>query len=162
MDQEKTKSQKNQKKKFPVWLIIVICLVGLAVIVGIIVIATSSATSPVTKPVETQLTLLKNGDMQGAYNLTSKEFQATVTFDKFKEALQQFTILTKNKSHSVTQKSITGNTGTVTESIVAADGTPVIVEYNLVNENGTWKILNIGFGTGAPTTTTTAAPTVTQ
>ena len=132
-----------KKKGMPTWLKVII---GLVIFVIIVIIIAMMATSPVVKPVEKELSYLKSGDVQAAYDLTSNEFKNATSLETFKAFLTQYPSLTSNKSHSFTNREIVNTTGTVTGTLEATDGTKTPIEFRLIKENGAWKILGIQVG----------------
>ena len=133
-----------KKKGMPTWLKVIL---GLVIFVIIVVIIAMMATSPVVKPVEKQLDYLKAGDIQAAYDLTSNEFKNATTLDAFKAFLVQYPSLSNNKSHTFDSREITNNNGTVKGTLEANDGTQTPIEFRLIKENGTWKIIGLQVGT---------------
>lgn len=134
------KESAPQKKKFPRWAKIVI---GLFVFIIVIIVVAFAATAGPVKTVEKQLVLLKAGDVNGAYELTSGDFRKATSLEVFKTFIEKYPSLSKNKSHTFTERTIENNVGTIKGSLTAEDGTVTPVTYMLVNEGGKWLILNI-------------------
>jgi len=122
-------------------------IIGLAVIAIVVVVIAFSATSGVVKAVEKHLALLKEGDVAGAYELTSGEFKNATSLAEFEAFVAQYPALSNNKSHSFTERSVENNMGTVRGSLTAEDGTVTPIKYTLVKERGEWRILSIEIGT---------------
>jgi hypothetical protein len=129
-----------RKKKMP---LLVKILLGIVIFIVLIVILALAMTSGLVKPVEQQLSLFKQGNIQGAYMLTSKEFQNTLTLQEFTNFVQQYPFLMRNKSYSFTEREFNNNIGKVKGKLIAEDGAVVPIVYHLVKEAGEWKI--IGF-----------------
>ena len=139
-----TQPQPAPKKRFPRWAKI---LIGVVVFIVIVIIVAFSATSGVVKVVDKQLSLLKQGDVEGAYALTSGEFKNATPLEDFKKFVEQYPTMSKNKSYTFTERSIENNIGTAKGSLTAEDGTVTPITYTLVKEEGEWKILNLKLGT---------------
>ena len=119
-------------------------LAALAVFVWLIF----SATSVLIEPIDRQLAALKAGNIDAAYAETSEAFQQGTNKDDFAKFVDQFPILRNTASHSFTSRSIENDVGTVSGSLIAADGARTPITYQLVKENGAWKIVNIKLGDG--------------
>lgn len=133
-----------KKRKIPIWGKI---LIGIAIFIVLVIVIASATTSPVVKPAEEQLTLLENGKIEEAYNMTSEEFQQSTSLEKFKNFIETYPILAENKGHSFNERSFENNIGTVRGTLTAEDGTRVSIEYKLIKENGEWKILSVELNT---------------
>lgn len=129
-----------KKKGMPTWLKVIIVLI---VFVLVIVLIATKATSGLTAPVNNQLDLLKNNDIKGAYELTSKQFQEVTSLEVFTQFVKQYPSLLKNKTYSFNEKIVENNIGTLKGTLTSEDGTVTPIEYKLVKENGEWKILSI-------------------
>jgi hypothetical protein len=124
--------------------------VGIAAIAALVVFVwlIFSATSVLIEPIERQLTALKAGDIDAAYAETSEAFRQGTSKDDFAKFVDQFPILKNAASHSFTSRSFENDIGTVSGSLIAADGALTPITYQLVKENGAWKIVNIRVGGG--------------
>ena len=129
-----------KNKKFPKWAKV---LIGIFVFIIVIIVVAFVATAGPVKTVEKQLSLLSAGDISGAYALSSGEFKNATSLEVFTAFVKQYPSLSKNKSHTFTERSVENNQGTIKGSLTAEDGTVTPIIYNLVKENGEWLILNI-------------------
>lgn len=100
-------------------------------------------TSGIVEVVEKQLALLRQGDIKGAYGLTCKDFQKATSLEQFTGFVQRYPSLSQNQSHTFTSRSIENNIGTVKGTLTAKDGAVTPVEFQLVKEQGEWRILFI-------------------
>jgi hypothetical protein len=128
------------KKKMKLWKKI---LIGVGIFILLVIILAFSATSGIVKVSEKQLNLISSGDLKGAYALTSQEFQRSVSYDKFLAYVNNYEVLKNYKDHKFTSRETKGDTGTITGTLTAKDGTATPVEYKFIKENGEWKILSI-------------------
>lgn len=99
---------------------------------------------PLQKVVQAQLDLLRQHKLQEAYNVyTSKGFKKSTPYDGFEEFLRDEPVLVDNKSVDLDELSFDNNIATLTGTLVASNGSLIPVEYDLVDEDGDWKILHI-------------------
>jgi hypothetical protein len=78
--------------------------------------------------------MLKSGDYQTAYNQFSSAAQSRETEAQFAASL------TADKVTSCTVSNVNDTVGTGTISYTFADGSTSVIDYTLINDNGTWKI----------------------
>jgi hypothetical protein len=119
-------------------------LAALAVFVWLLI----SATSVLIEPIDRQLAALKAGNIDAAYAETSEAFRQGTSKDDFAKFVDTFPILRNAASRSFTSRSIEGDVGTVSGSLIASDGALTPITYQLVKENGAWMIVNIKLGNG--------------
>ncbi len=110
---------------------------------GTIFAITLYITSGVVGSVSNQLAALRSGNIEKAYSYTSKDFQKATPPAKFKQFIDQYPSLKNNESSFFNNREINNNVGTVTGTLTAKDGAKTPVEYRLIWEDGSWKILNI-------------------
>ena len=136
-----------KKKKWPKILGGVVAFILLAVGLGFYF------TAGVVGVVDQQLEFLRQGDIKGAYGLTSKDFQKATSLEQFTAFVKQYPSLSQNQGHTFTTRTIENNIGKVKGTLTAKDGAVTPVEFQLVKEQGAWRILFIrlratGAGTG--------------
>ncbi len=128
-------SESKKKKKWPKIvggiLAVIIMAIGLAFYF----------TAGMVGVVDKQLELLQRGDLKGAYGLTSKDFQKTTSLEQFIAFVKQYPSLSQNQGHTFTTRTIENNIGTVKGTLTAKDGAVTPVEFQLVKEQGEWRIL---------------------
>lgn len=118
-------------------------LIGIVVfIVGVIALA-MWATSGIVKVAEDQLTLIKSGDINGAYALTSGMFKQATSLEVFTEFVNTYPVLSQNGDVSFSERQVDGDTGYLFGTITAQDGTAMKIEYQLIKENDKWAIMGI-------------------
>jgi hypothetical protein len=93
--------------------------------------------------VEQQLGLLRQGDIKAAYALNSKDFQKATSLEQFTVFVKQYPSLSQNQGHTFTTRTIENQIGTVKGTLTAKDGAVTPVSYQLVKEQGKWRILFI-------------------
>jgi hypothetical protein len=132
------------KKKMALWKKIALGVVGFIVVVVVIALW---ATSGVIEPIDRQLAALKSGDLQAAYAETSTGFRDAVSFEKFEAFVKQYPALSRNASHSFSSRSTNASgSGEVKGTLTDDRGAVLPVQYQLVKENGAWKILGLHIG----------------
>jgi hypothetical protein len=147
---EPASSGAKPKEKMKLWKKI---LIGIGAFILLIIFISFSATSGIVKIAEKQLNLISSGDLKGAYALTSQEFQKSVSYDNFLAYVNNYAVLKNYKDHKFTSREIQGDTGTITGTLTAKDGTATPVEYKFIKENGEWKILSINLSSSGGTNT---------
>jgi hypothetical protein len=109
-------------------------------------------TSGMVDVVKEQLSVMHSGDWVKAYSYTSKDFQKANTMEQFKNFVSQIPVLTENQHVSFPERSVGYNNGVSTGSIggvlTTADGKETTVVYQLIKEQGAWKIQDISINPG--------------
>ncbi|WP_454785485.1 DUF4864 domain-containing protein [Legionella sp. WA2024007413] len=100
-------------------------------------------TSGLVYTIEHQLNALQSGNIEKAYSYTSKDFQKTTSINDFKKFLDQYPSIKNNESYFFNTREIENNLGFVKGTLTAKDGAKTPIEYRLIKEDDTWKILNI-------------------
>jgi hypothetical protein len=141
-DMEETANQSSpprgpKKRKWPKILAGALALIIVAV--GLAFYFTSGMVGVVEK----QLDLLRQGNLKGAYELTSKDFQKATSLEQFAAFVKNYPSLSQNQDHTFTTRSIENNIGTVKGTLTAKDGAVTPVEFQLVKEQEEWWILSI-------------------
>ena len=126
-----------KKKKWPKILGGVLAFIILAV--GLAFYFTAGMVGAVEK----QLDLLRQGDIKAAYSLTCKDFQKATSLEQFTAFVKQYPSLSQNQGHTFSTRVIENNVGTVKGTLTAKDGAVTPVEFQLVKEQGEWRILFI-------------------
>jgi len=116
-------------------------LSGVGVVIIAAVVLGLYFTASLTKVIDLQLDAIRKGDIQLAYTYTSKEFQRATPYDGFVKFLDAYPALKNNKEISFGERSMSNDTGKVTATLTANDGSVTPIQYSLVKENGEWKIL---------------------
>ncbi len=135
-------AQAQRKSRRGLWIgLIVIVLLVAGGVGGYVYLNRSTP----TKTLQAFCTALKNNDPQGAYNQLSARVQSQTTEQGFAQEIQQFNnpLLGGIKDCTVSNVQENGSTasGTITLTFNKVN-TPVNLDNNLVNENGTWKVDN--------------------
>ncbi|MBS4167736.1 DUF4864 domain-containing protein [Parachlamydia sp. AcF125] len=102
------------------------------------------ASKELTETVEKQLEALRTHQVTEAYySFTSKEFQNTIGLEKFREFIQHYPSFYENKTVNFYESTFGNNLLTLKGVLISQDNRQLNVEYQLVDEEGTWKILSI-------------------
>ncbi|MDP1836234.1 MAG: DUF4864 domain-containing protein [Chlamydiales bacterium] len=106
--------------------------------------APSFNTSDLVNTIESQLTALRNGDVSKAYYaFTSRDFQRTTSASAFEKFIQSHPVLNNNQVANFSNLSFKNEVGTFQGSLTSTDKQSSRVEYDLVYEDGKWRILSI-------------------
>jgi hypothetical protein len=118
-------------------------LIGLGSVVGFIVLLVGLGfylLRGLTTPIYNQLDAIKQGDMVKAYSYTSESFQKATSLSEFKHIVTSFPAIYDNKERSFYERAVTNNIGTVKGTLTSSKGGSIHIEYQLIKENGEWKI----------------------
>lgn len=126
-----------------VFSIIGLVLAAIIIYITALVAFVMYATSGIADTVQEQLSAFRSGDIEKAYSYTSKEFQDSTSLEAFKKSIDQIPALKNNESASFNQRQIENNNGMVKGTLKSKDGKITSVEFKLVREGETWKIIGI-------------------
>lgn len=130
------------KAKMALWKKI---LIGVGVfIIGVVALALW-ATAPLLPPVEAHLASLRAGNIEEAYEQTSGAFRKATSLADYRRFVAANPILTQAAETSFPSKKWENNTGSVTGTLTADDGSVVPVRFNLIHEQDEWRIIGISF-----------------
>lgn len=130
-----------KKKKMPIWFKLLLSLAFMA-LVGVTVAILFQEN--LRKTVEDQLTTLHAKDVTKAYYLfTSQDFQKATPLETFREFVNDHPAFINNKTFEINTIHTYDDKRTLTGKIKSTDGEVLPVEYQLIKEDGTWKILSI-------------------
>lgn len=94
--------------------------------------------------IEDQLTAVRSGDINKAYSeYTSSEFKKITSPQQFKQFISGFTVFSDNKSFQYNSINFEKSIATFEGALISKSGDTLQAEYDLVQENGKWKILGI-------------------
>lgn len=98
----------------------------------------------ITKPVGTiknHLQAINDGDIRKAYDdYTSKRFKEAMPYDQFAQLVEENSSVLKSKSSSFTNVQIENGVAKVEGTITGKSGATAKATYELVQEEGEWKI----------------------
>ncbi|MBI3831616.1 MAG: DUF4864 domain-containing protein [Planctomycetes bacterium] len=122
--------------------------VGLSVLMGGLVLAGLlllglKLNANMVAPIEAQLQDLKQGNIDAAYEKTSKEFRQATSRTEFERFVKTYVALSNFESVAFSERQFKNSTGTVKGAITATDKSTSEVEYVVVDEDGAWRIQNI-------------------
>ena len=127
-----------------------ILLVGAIAIAGFASFFIFWATSGLIEPIQRQLDALKRDDLRAAYAEMATSFQQEISFEKFSKLARSIPSLSHNVARSFTSRHLSTygdgvGIGQVNGNITDDHGGVVSVHYDLVKENGAWKIKSIHY-----------------
>lgn len=97
----------------------------------------------IDKVVEEQLQALQNHDIPKAYSYTSQVFQSKMSQQQFNDFAESFSSFYHNQSVSIDERHVEDNLALLITTVTAKNGTVIPVNFQLVKEEGKWKILEI-------------------
>jgi hypothetical protein len=121
-------------------LILLPLIIGAVLIVGGTVL---KATQGLLDPINDQFAQLEKGNIPAAYADTSTQFQQATNLENFTQFVNEFPVVKTNPQRSFSEQIVQGETGSVVGKINSSDGKVYDVDYDLVKENNTWKILHL-------------------
>lgn len=132
--------QSITKKSMPAWFKALVCVVALSI--GALLTSTF-LTEDLTDTVKSQLKAIRAGELSEAYNYTSKKFQEATPFESFSAFIKKHPAFAENKSIHFKERNVNNDVGTLDSVMITHRDKKMIVEYKLIKEAGTWKILSI-------------------
>lgn len=91
-----------------------------------------------------QFKALESGDLEDAYNIyTSRRYKETKDFNAFKSFIAEHPILTKHRAPNFGKIHFNNNIATFPIILSDENGVEYTVEFDLLREDGRWKILSI-------------------
>ncbi len=111
-------------------------------IVGVIALATIT-TSGLMDPVDAHLTALRSGDVEAAYQHTSREFRANTSLPAYKKFVEAYPVLTKHAVFSMDERGFEGDEGSVIGHLLLDDEKYARIEFIMAKDDGDWKIKGV-------------------
>lgn len=131
----------SEKKGYPFWFKI---LIGVGIIGILIGIWDSYRTENPVTTIEAQLNALRDNKITEAYyGFTSKDFQESTSLDVFREFIKAYPVFSQNKTFTFSKKDLSGAQGIVEGSLLSKDGIKAPVQYRVIKDGDSWKILSI-------------------
>ncbi len=90
-----------------------------------------------------QLDAFKDGKLEKAYSYTSKGFQSATGVDEFKKFLERYPSLKNNDRSFFNERQFSGNNMIIKGTLISKEGVKTSIQYQLIKEDGTWKILGL-------------------
>ena len=113
-----------------------VALACVAVILAIGWVQTQAAVDVV----ETQAEAIRQGELEKAYGLFSSEYRAGVSLPSFRRWLGRQAHLARNHGLSIWGRSVRGGGAILWGSLQDELGHSYSVRYELIRENGTWRV----------------------
>ena len=104
--------------------------------------------SGVSKSVDNFFSLIKNGDIDGAYQATSQKFKEGSTLDQFKSFVENSSMADFDSVSWGSKNVSLGHNATFVGSLKTKDNKVIPIKIILVKEDGQWNIFNIDFTMG--------------
>ncbi len=101
-------------------------------------------TADLVNTIEAQLTALRSGDVSKAYYaFTSREFQRSTSPSAFEKFIRSHSVLADNQVANFTNLSFKNDVGTFQGLLTSTNGQASRAEFDLVQEDGKWRVLSI-------------------
>jgi len=123
--------QHGKALKIILWIVVII-----AAIIG----AAFYFTQGVANTANDQLRSIQAGNVDEAYGMTSKAFQNETSLEQFNALVNQFPVLNDFKEVTFWERKVEDNTGYLSGTIESNSGAKMKIEYQLIKEDGKWKI----------------------
>lgn len=118
-------------------------LKGFGIFIVIVILLALFFTQGIADTAKSQLKALRDGDMIKAYSYTSKDFRSSTSLENFQKFVDNYPSLKNNKDVSFSDRETSNGIGKLKGTLKSTDGGSTPIEYELVKENGEWKILSI-------------------
>lgn len=100
--------------------------------------------TPLKQAIEGMMDAIRQDQLSKAYeNFSAKDFKKNTSFQEFEQFIRDNESFSGNLSLKLNDLSFDNNIATFTGTLTTADGKTYPVEYDLVEENGGWKIFHI-------------------
>lgn len=120
---------------------------GLIALIGAIALFIVLSSEDLTDTVENQLKALRQNHITEAYyQYTAKAFQEATSLELFHEFINKYPLFSKTQSVRFIDRNVNNNHGILDAILTQEKGTDVTVQYQLVKEDGRWKVLSIKLG----------------
>ena len=133
----------KDKRRLVGWIVFGVVLLAFAIVIAFVV---PRLTDP-TVTVKAQLDLIKNGQVEQAYQQTSAEYQSASSLDVFKQVAETVPAISDNKSvefvstNNVKQDGMT--LAVIKTKMTSNKDVAYDVEYVMKKESGGWKLWSL-------------------
>jgi hypothetical protein len=114
----------------------------LTMCVGVIFVTVLLATDSLTSVVKAQLAAIRAGELDKAYGYSAAGFQEETSYTAFKTFVNTYPVIRNNTGVSFTVRELENDQGYL-QGVVHSKQGELPIEYQLVLENKTWKILGL-------------------
>jgi hypothetical protein len=115
-------------------------LIGAAVLVGLAFSLARLLNPGLQSAVDAHLGALRNGDIQGAYEQTSRAFREATPAAAFLGFVTAYPVLSAHRSFRVGEQALGTEVGYVRGTLADGDRALARVEFQMVKEDDAWKI----------------------
>jgi uncharacterized protein DUF4864 len=131
-------------KKDSTWLKVIVAGIGcFALLIGIGAFVASkfyfSMRAP-TRTIQEHLSAINEGNFELAYTKFSESYKRENSFQKFRDDMEEFSSLLPAEKSSFGNISIVNDHASVEGTLTGRDGAIFPVQYELMKENGVWRI----------------------
>ena len=116
------------------------CLVLIAIVVALFFGKMWGFTRGPSRTVEQHLKAINSDNFATAYNHFSKSYRRETSYEKFRSQIENFSSLLPYASVSLNKVNVANNNASVDGTLTGKDGAIFPIHYELVREEGDWKI----------------------
>lgn len=123
-----------------IWLWLGMAVGSLIGLILVIYLASFLFASGVNKTINKQLDAIKAEDAVLAYSYTTKSFQEITSLENFTKFINAYSGLRNNKSITIKERKTKDDVVFVKATLISRGGSQTPIRYQLIKENGQWKI----------------------
>lgn len=116
------------------------CFVLFAAISAFLITRVYSYLRSPTRMLQNHIGAINDGNYESAYQHFSQDFKRDVSYQDFREDLEEFSSLLPSLDSSFSRVKIVNDRASVEGTLTGRDGAIFPVVYELVREKGVWKI----------------------
>ena len=105
----------------------------------------SAISAPLSEVADEHFAAIRNGDVDGAYAMTSQTFREVTSREDFRQFLDASPILQTVTGVSFNSTEIENNTAKASGSLKTDSGERIEVTVEFIKDSGDWKINSIHF-----------------
>jgi hypothetical protein len=116
------------------------CLILIAIVVALFFGKMWGFTRGPSRAVEQHLKAINTYNFTGAYNHFSKSYRHETSYEQFRRQIDNFSTVLPYSNISLNKVNVTNNRADVDGTMTGKDGAIIPIHYELVQEEGGWKI----------------------
>lgn len=121
-------------------------IAGVFIYVACLITLVFYLTSPMTNVIQSQLKALRAGDMALAYSYMADQSETNVSFEDFKNYVDTHPAMMNNTDASFNERKIESGQAYAKGTLTTNDGNHYPIEYMLIQQGDTWKIIGLRVG----------------
>ena len=113
----------------------------LAVLGVVAIVLANYMTSDMVKAANDFLATLKQGQPRAAYEMSASGLREATSLSEFNQVVKGYPILSQHTVFSINTRTVENDQGYIQGEMTDANGQKAEVEFRLIKENGSWKVL---------------------